>query len=528
MSTPMSSIYICSDVKLNDRYDHTIYFDNKVKQREFFMSHVVKTYTKYTYLRKSWDIKVEATMTEARKWCYLFFDNGDGRTWFYFIKNIEYVNDEVVLLSLELDVMQTYHFEYQLLPCFIERHHTRTDNVGEHTLEEGLDTGEFINAHAFDNETLRDNCVLVLSAVDFSNGYAATAGSYIDGVYSGLKLYAFTDLTMLNSLLIDLQADGKIDGLVSMWMYPKALVKIDGSWTSSSYHEVTGTIFDDFTVGSYTQHKSKLFEGYTPKCKKLYSYPYNYLYCTNNSGTGAVLRYEFFSDPEAVITFGTYGALTPDGTVKIAPKGYKGISTFNYDEGISLGGFPSCAWNSDTYKVWFAQNQASLRVADEGIKLRAIGTALSGTGQALTGNLSGAAGSVGGMVSLYQEQRALMAQLEDRAVQPAQSRGAFSSNVNVAAGRQTFSFYYKTLRKEYAQAIDNYLHMYGYKVNKVDTPSRKNRERFTYVKTVGCHIKGQMCDEDTTAIERIFDKGITFWTDGDQIGSYLDTNPTIE
>lgn len=535
MSTPATSIYICSDVKLNNRYDHTIYFEDRVKQREFFMSHVVKTYTKYTYLRKRWEVKVEATMAEARRWCYLFFDNPGERTAFYFITDIEYVNDEVVLLSLEMDVMQTYHFDYQMLPCFIERHHTPTDKVGEHTIDEGLDTGEFINAHTFDNETLRNNCVLVLTSVDFDRGYANTAGTFIDGVYSGAKLFAFDDLTMLNTTLVDCSNDGKIDGVVAMWMYPKALVQINNAWTDAAYHEVTGTTFGDFTAGSYTQHKGKLFEGYAPKCNKLYTYPYNYLYCTNNSGTGAVFRYEFFTNPGDAITFGCYGALTPDGTVKIAPQNYKGVSTFNYDEGISLGGFPSCAWNSDTYKVWLAQNQASLRVSAENIQVSAVMDATAGVlnaaGSIPTGNIGAALGGLGQTinagVSRDMQQRALMAQVQDRSVQPAQSRGTFSSNVNVAAGRQTFSFYYKTLRKEYAKAIDNYLHMYGYKVNKVDTPSRKNRERFTFIKTNGCHIKGQMCDADTTAIERIFDKGVTFWTDGDQIGTYLDSNPTL-
>lgn len=524
MSTPLSKVYICSDVKLNNRYDHTIYFENPTEQRLFFLDKTVRYYSKYTYLRKQWDIKVEASMAEARKWNYLFFDNPDEKTYFYFITDVEYVNDEVVLLKLELDVMQTYHFEYQMLPCFIERHHTPSDKHGEHTLDEGLDTGELINAWSYDTEALRDTCVLVLSAVDFNNGYGAATGTEIEGVYSGLKLYAFDNTTQLNTLLVDLNEVGKIDAVVAMWMYPKNLVQISGSWSSTDYHVVTGCKFDEFTVGSYRQHYNEIFEGYFPKCAKLYNYPYNFLYVTNNAGTSAVYRYEFFEDMLANMSFGTYGALTPDGTVKIAPAKYKGTAAYNYDEGISLGGFPSCAWNSDTYKVWLAQNQASLRVADEGIKIRAVGTAVSGIGQAVTGNLAGAAGSIGGMVSLMQEQKALMAQLEDRAVQPAQSRGSFSSNVNVAAGRQTFSFYYKCMKKEYAVAVDNYLHMYGYKVNTVAIPNRKNRKRFTYIKTVGCHIKGQMCDADTTAIERIFDKGITFWTDGNLIGTYLDDN----
>ena len=536
MSTPMSKIFICSDVKLNNRYQNTIYFEDRTAQSMYFLDKCVKTYTNYTYLRKHWDIKVEATMEEARTWNYLFFTNDNTtRYYYYFITDIEYVNDSVVLLSLEMDVMQTYHFDYQLLPSFIERHHTPTDGIGEYLIDEGLDTGEFINAHSFDSDGLQGNCVLVLSSVDFRNSYGTATGTYINGVYSALKLYAFDNTTMLNALLLDISNAGFADGIVSMWMYPKNLVKIDNEWTDTNYHEVTGTVLEDFTVGSYTQHKSKLFEGYTPKNNKLYTYPYNYLYCTNNSGTSAVYRWELFSNPLSAITFNTYGALTPEGTVKIAPDQYKGTPGTNYDEGISLGGFPSCAWNADTYKVWLAQNINSLNVAKETITINGMQGAISGAGQALGGiaslnvgqAASGGAAIGASLVNMNQQHKALMAQIQDRQVQPAQARGSFSTNVNVASGRQTFSFYYKCPRKEYAKAIDDYFTMYGYRVNKVDTPNRKNRKRFTYVKTVGCNLKGQMCDADTVGIARIFDNGITFWVDGDAIGTYLDPNPTL-
>ena len=112
MSNPQSIINICSGVRLNPSYEHTIYFDTATAQYNYFAGKVVKSFPAYSYLRKSWNIKVASTMEEAKTWTYLFFQNGSGKLYFYFITNIEYVNDNTVELSLEIDVMQTYMFDY--------------------------------------------------------------------------------------------------------------------------------------------------------------------------------------------------------------------------------------------------------------------------------------------------------------------------------------------------------------------------------------------------------------------------------
>ena len=130
MSTPASQINICEGVRLDNTYRNTIYFSGIAAQLSYFLGKVIKTFTGYTYLRKSWSIKVSATMEQANSWTYLFFSNGEGqKTWYYFINNIEYVNDNTVELFLELDVMQTYMFDYTLLPSFVEREHVTLDAI---------------------------------------------------------------------------------------------------------------------------------------------------------------------------------------------------------------------------------------------------------------------------------------------------------------------------------------------------------------------------------------------------------------
>ena len=183
-----------------------------------------------------------------------------------------------------------------------------------------------------------------------------------------------------------------------------------------------------------------------------------------------------------------------------------------------------CAWDADMYKMWLAQNQNQHQFAMTTAGLSIAGGAVTAVASLAMGNAVGAVGGVGAMIGGAQQIGALMAQKADMAIQPPQARGSFSAGVNVTSKRQIISFYMKSASAENAKSIDDYFTMYGYKLNRVTHPYIYCRQCFTYVKTVGCIIHGNLCIEDITKIEGIFDKGITFWVDGDKIGDYTQHN----
>lgn len=557
MSTPMSQVYICSGVRLDNRYQHSIYFASQTAQREYFAGKVVKTFSAYSHHRRNWELKVEASVAEAQAWNYLYIINPGVKPYYYFVNKVEYVSDTTVKLWLELDVLQTNLFDNTtLLPCFVERQHTATDAVGEHTVPEGLEMGPYWNYHVYDMEDMSQMGILAMSSMNlcfnFTDG-AVTETAYaqeFNGVYSGLGVYAFNDLVQLEKQLKALDEAGKSDAIVAIWMYPKNLVRVakytgddetdwaDFDFTGKVCARVMGASADPATLAVYANYSERLFGGYTPKNNKLYTHPYNLLYVTGNQGDKAEYKFEHFATGETY-NFNLYGAISPDAGVKLAPAYYNiyGANT-NYDEGVTLANFPPCAWDSDTYKVWLAQNYNQMNHGVES----AVGSALLGVGMAIGGAVATAAtgglgavagagaiaGGIGSLYSAYNQIGGIMAQKEDAKAQPPQARGTFSSTVNVASGRQTFSFYYKCIRKEYAQQIDDYFTMFGYKLNRVQTPNINARPAFTYVKTVGCKVTGEMSNEDITQIERIFDNGITFWKDGDKIGDYSQANAPVK
>lgn len=532
MSAPMAQIHICENVYLDNNYVNTIHFDSSAAQLAYFAGKVVKTFSAYSYLRKSWPLKVQATMGQANGWTYLYFKNSDNsKIYYYFITQIEYVNDTTVELTLELDVMQTYYFDMNLKRCFIERQHTPDDYIGAHNVEEGLECGE-LDCYYATGLSYNELCIIIQSTFDpgqttGKDNIVDSRSQMYDGVWSGMGLYAVStdDVSHLSTAFSNFSTWACIDGIQSMWMYPKAFVTTKDNWAS-------GTLFHP--VSSFTEQNMELpnaftlddiFQGYKPRNKKLYSYPYTLLQVSNSAGNSATFRFERFNSSDAIgkPEFRYYGALAPDASLKCVPRNYNGLVN-NYEEGITAAGYPTCAWDADGYKIWLAQNQNGQNVAMAGAGLGIIGGVGGAVASAFTGGDISA--GINSAINSGMQIANILAQRKDMQVQPPQARGAYSASVNVSAGYPNFCFYYKGLTREYAEIVDSYFDMYGYKISKYGIPNRKARQNYTYIKTIGCVVGGNLCHEDKQRIAAIFDHGVTFWTDGNSIGSYGE-NPTL-
>ena len=52
-----------------------------------------------------------------------------------------YVSDGYTDVVFEVDPLQTFMFDIEVKPSFVEREHTNNDTVGANTLPEGLELG---------------------------------------------------------------------------------------------------------------------------------------------------------------------------------------------------------------------------------------------------------------------------------------------------------------------------------------------------------------------------------------------------
>lgn len=301
--------------------------------------------------------------------------------------------------------------------------------------------------------------------------------------------------------------------------------------------------------------------GYEPRNKKLFCSPYNEMYVTNNTGNEAQYRFEDFSNPNIrdSCMFSIWGNLSMNPGMYCAPMFYNGNGYMAgaIDDELIVTGFPMCSFAIDSFKAWLSQNagmigatagsliagwatqigkayttsatglmNAGIMSADAGPAVAGVNPAgyigqhamyspkesanlnsyMSGNTQSFTGLIGATLGALG---TLYDHSR-----------RPPQSHGANNGNLAYQAGQLTFSWYYKQIKPEYAEIIDKFFDMYGYKTNRVGTPILKARPKYTYVKTIGCSIEGAIPGDYKAQIEAIFDKGIRFWTTNSVYGNF--------
>ena len=302
-------------------------------------------------------------------------------------------------------------------------------------------------------------------------------------------------------------------------------------------------------------------DAYVPRNKKLFCSPYNELYVTNNSGNEAQYRFENFSRPEARTDcmFSIWGNLSTNPGMYCAPLFYNGNGYMSgaVDDELVLSGFPMCSFTTDSFRAWLSQNAGVIgatagsliagwvsTIAGGAIAGAAIGASGYSVGEmqlaSKYGSLSGAQQTTldrynqgvkmpsGGLIA---STLGALGTLYDHSRRPPQSHGAMNGNLTYQAGQLTFSWYYKQIKQEYAEIIDKFFDMYGYKTNRVGTPILNARPRYSYVKTVGCSLDGLIPGDMKHLIERIFDKGIRFWQPNATFGNFdpeVNPNTPIE
>lgn len=528
---PNTEIRFLLNVPLDPSYENTLYFDTIAQQTSYFLAKSVRTLTNYSYQRKNagvmrvgWVADLfdqSSVISEMYMSNYMMFKNSNFENkWFYaFVTKIEYVNNNTVDVYYDLDVLQSWHFEYKFNQCLIERQHTTTDEIGENTVPENLEIGDYVMSQV--NEFQYEPCAVVISAGDLNGDYAP--GSVVPGLssmgnwFSGVHFYPFPinnaqQIQALNDFLEDAYGDrDRLNSIIAVLVMPNSF--IDPFSPRSVNINIT-------TDGQYK------LDGYITHNRKLMTYPYNMIYVSNYQGGHAEYKYEYFSNPQQA-TLKIWGNKSSNPGIIIYPNNYK-VTGDNFDEMLSLSGFPMCAWVNDAFKAWFAQNSATLGA----VALAGMWEGAKGIVNTVAGAYTGNTGMLGSGANQIQASNmsamGLFARIVDHEVLPPTAHGNNNGNILFQAGKMTFMWCHKTIRYEYASMLDNYFDMFGYAVHRAGIPNRKARPYYTYVKTVGCSLDGSVPVEDLRKIESIFDKGVRFWTTAATFGVYdFGVNPNI-
>ena len=642
---PNTTIYILNNIPLNKSYEHTVYYPDKDTQAQAFMKYKKYTLTDYSYQRSQLGtIRVQLKYEQLIDCNYLMFKNTNFENkWFYaFITGIGYVNNDVTDVYYDLDVMQTWCYDYTFGKTFVERHHDAYDRLYGNTVPEGLELGsEYRLIQGKSYSYAKPLAWVIIATTTVKDESAYQISGIITGVYSGLRVYYIEDIGELTRIIGKFINEGLEDAIIAFYQVPK----IDK-------HHMSEVQTDEIT---FTQQMN-LGNGYKPRNKKQFSYPYSFLEVYNTLGTSEELKFDQFENLGAsTVTFKVEKVIFPQANVVLTPKWYRGY-LWDYEYSSVYGLFPTCACAGDAFKVWWAQNKnsylasmnaigntydtnqaiaqnnytmaglnaanartnahiqantaltqaensnrASLAVntaqSNKSIVDSAINTgvnAIQNAGKALASGFdgisavtAGALTAVGGVISesftqdiysaqansfntqllnsqigaqageaisantfqtamknatlaqtnaqlsnlnAYQNATAqLMAKKQDIQHMPNSAHGnAMCDGLNYARNTAGFIIRQWGLSYEYAVYLDDYFDKYGYAMMRNFVPSRLNRKHWSYLKTVGCNIKGNINNTDLLTIKTIYDNGITTWKNLEEVGDYTLDNTIDE
>lgn len=165
---PNTIVRLLKNVPLDDSYSDTIFFSSLQSQTEHFFTYPSMVFNNQTYQRvQRGKIRLQVKADDIYDYNYLMFQNTSyGAKWFYaFIKSVEYINDATSEIEFEIDVMQTWFFDYTLEPSYVERETSATDVIGDNIAPEPVDLGP-IRCTKVNDTGLFDSYVAVICMAD--------------------------------------------------------------------------------------------------------------------------------------------------------------------------------------------------------------------------------------------------------------------------------------------------------------------------------------------------------------------------
>lgn len=541
----------------------------------------------YKYIRMNQAINVSRNAEELYGYNYVMYRNANyGTKWFYaFIVGVNYVAQGVTELVLETDVMQTWMFDLTFPPCMVEREHPATDEPGDNIVPEPAMDIQYIRQDFHDRKLeYRYVCLMVNAYPHYNIAQTAVTGSdpRSGGVYNGIEsaclylIYDLFDEGSRASLSQDLDAfngAGAADTIADAFMAPREAFSgvilqqlplwpddETGGYRSNVWVYPTDVAASEITID--VTSRPKTLDGYTPKNKKLLTFPY--CCCEIGDYTGRVreLRYEwsnyYVNNDEPAISLRIRVPMCSSMTPYIFAEKYGGVpdSTVRDPEVFTIDAEAKCSWVYSAYQNWAAQNAVTNQLNILG-GAASLAFSLAPALPSVVARLSSAArdykapslmpqhfptsyyeseysrtwqapGKVNGIAALggLGAIASTLMQNERMSRTPNTARGAIGGNSKGAVGYGGFYTCDRVCKSQCAAVIDEFFDMFGYATDRVKVPETFSRKSWNYVKCVNSAIYGSAPADQLAMINQIYNAGVTFWHT-DDIGNYKLDNSIV-
>lgn len=493
---PNGIIQIYNTVPLNSgTVNMSLKFDDKVAQSEYFNSLPKVTITGNTYVRSIKGIRVTGVDNNFIKSAnYLRYQNkGFDDKWYYaFITDVDYLNNNVYELSIEEDVLQTWHDEMELSTCYVERETVDNDQIGKNVVPENIPFDSIVVQMLEHNYVFNANTRIVIEYTPSTALYIAgkignipkVQPKIINNVYTGSS-YATFLASEYESVTEFIDACiGSGNEVTNVYLVP-----------SDFYGE------DEKSQWLPDMQMPTSYGNYKPKNNKLFTYPYTYV---KVSGTDEQI-FLFHKMRNNAIGFTQNSVTTPRPECSMIPLFYNGVEN-NYESMITLNGFPTSSWL-----------ESGVRVSDVLEKML------------MSSNIERVEVPVATDDNERQERNEKITEITTGRLQyHNDSRKGGNVTTNIAWANNYFGFkvYVYGVTETSAEIIDSYFTKYGYKVDKIKEIKR-NRKVYDYVKTRGILVMGKLPQYARNKIAKMYNEGITMWYEPNSFGNYNVENEVL-
>lgn len=514
-----------------------------------------------------------------------------AKWFYAFIDEIEYVNENVVEITYILDNVQTWFMQVNWNSCFIERQHSTTDVAGDNLQPEPLHPENYKAYYDIDrtvrimSNPVAVHYIVVLGTFTFpKSSYSLFSTTRASGYLSLLKYLYFDSATdVINFInkcdiveggLYSTFSDGDLWDLIGIYAVPAPLDSTSRKFFNLDSESTVPLAAGGGSVTLLSQY-AQFFEitsgntgfprpvsfgdsgltTYVPKNKKLLTYPYTYFQVDTPTKTQKY-RYEFFPD---AIRFYYCGGVNPEPYMLIYPKDYMDDEN-NYQYAITVDDFPKLSTYQNGVMNGLGQALgAGIKSIAEATKNLAI-TLFANTPEAVIPSASTAIvpqGNIPSVISpnaknaisniINNTKSAYTDASQDKSIPDLRdvinrlgTSGGVTSLVPILVPKTSgpapitwltsqFMIEIKQwgILPEMARKYDQFFSMYGYAQNMVAKPNIFARANWTYIKTKGCCVSGNVPAEALRTINNVMDSGITWWADWNNVGVYVNDNGTL-
>lgn len=465
---------------------------------------------------------------------YLIWKNDDDLLPVYaFIDDIKWVNVNCVAIKASIDVFRTYLSRIQFRPCIMERSHYyqgSDEKIGANLYDEPVSEAVYYKRAEFIIDELKNLCAVM---------YTLPTGSAINirefgSVFTQFNAIKFSQPFNVSQIASTMQGQsGRVQSFV---LLPDFMV-LEGA----GYPQIITKTF---------KYPSRI-ESYTPRNKKLLTFPYIFHEAVTPSGQKQQYRLELtMANPTegADIEYKLAGLSTAqDNKLWFYPNYYNGYiaggeyPNLSINEGaLTFTSFPELPVSSASWEATI--NNGSIFNILSGLcstvmvggsmasvsTMGQIGRAMENGVEPSDFSLSGAA-SAGLLMVAGAELNAILS-LKGLQKQSSQVSGGSTGLADFMTGNAPFTLSLVHITEDYAKTLDNFFDVYGYRDPNLRTVNIKLRPHWCYWKSTGICAFGFQNDKTkgtevvpAWAIREInlaLMNGVTFWNTDDVLGDY--------